>query len=99
MPKVTVLHNQTLLDIAIQESGSADNWLEIAMLNNLTPTDLIIPGASIEIPTDITINTGIVNFLSTKGTKTATANTDTTIEPTLQLSCQQKIEQYFITGC
>ena len=36
--EVTVLDNQTLLDIAVQTTGKAENFLKIAMANNLVPT-------------------------------------------------------------
>ena len=37
--QVVVLHNQSLLDLALQHTGTIESIFELAMLNNLSITD------------------------------------------------------------
>ena len=42
--QITVLNNQSLLDVALQTTGKPENYLQIAKENNLVPSELIAPG-------------------------------------------------------
>lgn len=45
-----VLNRQSLLDIALQETGSVEQALSIAKLNNIPLTDDVDAGALLEVP-------------------------------------------------
>jgi hypothetical protein len=45
-----VRSGQTLLDVAIQEYGSAESWWALAQANNLEPTDYLVPGTTLLLP-------------------------------------------------
>ena len=47
---ITILHNQSLLDIAIQHTGAVENTFAIAVANGLSLTDDLPAGAEIKIP-------------------------------------------------
>ena len=40
--QVVVLHNQSLLDLALQHTGTIESIFELAMLNNLSITDDVV---------------------------------------------------------
>ncbi len=50
MSKAIVRHGQSLLDIAIQYTGSEESLAELARLNNLNITATLTPGAEVELP-------------------------------------------------
>ena len=75
MQKITVLHNQSLLDIAIQTTGKAENRLKIAKSNNLVPTEPLIPGAVLIIPDTVIMDADIVRFYSANNVLPATGLT------------------------
>lgn len=90
-----VLNNQTLLDLSIQESGTADNWLLIAMENNKVPTAELTAGENIVLPVFTESNTEVVNFLSIYKVFPATANTISELVAVPQLTCQEEVENCF----
>ena len=47
---IIVLHNQSLLDIAIKATGKAENAIFIAIANNISITDDLEPGSELIIP-------------------------------------------------
>lgn len=47
--KKVVEHKQSLLDIALQHSGNIDSLFELAALNNLSITDDLNYGSSLEV--------------------------------------------------
>ncbi|MGG7468673.1 hypothetical protein [Chryseobacterium arthrosphaerae] len=59
---VTVLHNQTLLDIAIQYTGIVKNSFDIAVYNGISVSDTLVYGASLIIPDDLEIDIDTVNY-------------------------------------
>ena len=89
----TVLHNQTLVDVAIQQTGKAENLLKIAMANNLVPTEPIAPGTIIEIPVTVDIDEDIVRFYQANNVMPATALGDDL--EALALSCEEKLYKCF----
>jgi hypothetical protein len=65
MDKVVVNHNQTLLDIAMQECGSATALVDLALLNGISITEDILPGNSLLLPG--VLNAALVNYLKANG--------------------------------
>lgn len=59
---VTVLHSQSLLDIAIQHTGNVGNSVFIAMSNGLAASEQLVPGMVIKIPNDIVIEKSMVDY-------------------------------------
>jgi hypothetical protein len=59
---ITVLHNQTLLDIAIQYTGIVKNSFDIAVYNGIAVSDSLIPGTSILIPDNIETDADVVAY-------------------------------------
>ena len=47
--QVVVLHNQSLLDLALQHTGTIESVFELAMLNNLSITDDVVAGKVLTI--------------------------------------------------
>lgn len=48
--ELKVLHNQTLLDIAIQEYGTATGVFALAVANEMNVTDTPVAGSVLKIP-------------------------------------------------
>jgi len=44
LPSVKICPKQSLLDIAIQERGTLESTVELALLNDISITDALIPG-------------------------------------------------------
>ncbi|MEG0927266.1 hypothetical protein [Chryseobacterium sp.] len=69
---VTVLHNQSILDIAIQYTGMVENSFDIAVYNGLSLSDILVPGTTIEIPDDLDndyipeVDNDVVEYFSVK---------------------------------
>jgi len=87
---VTVLNNQSLLDITIQATGKAENLIKIAMANNLVPSDLIAPGTILTIPEEIEKDEQIVNYYKANNIQSATALTEEQTE-NIELTFWQKV--------
>lgn len=68
-----VLHNQSLLDIAIQNNGTLTSAFELALENGLSITEELTPGDNIKVPESNLIETTIVSFFQRKGQIIATA--------------------------
>jgi hypothetical protein len=67
---VTVEQGQCLMDIAVQHCGDATAIFEIAALNNIEITGLLVEGTQLLIPTPY--NAAIVNYLKEKNAVPAT---------------------------
>lgn len=81
-----VLHNQSLLDIAIQHTGSVSNVFLIAQANGLAVSDELVAGSELTIP-DVENNNDILNYYSSRAIQPATAITtiiDDNTEPSLE---------------
>lgn len=70
--KVSVLNNQNLLDIALQEFGDAKAAYGLALRNGVNITDDVV-GKEINIATDDYSDITILNFYKEKSIKPATA--------------------------
>lgn len=91
--EVTVLNNQSLLDIAIQTTGKAENLLKIAMANNLVPTEPIAPGTILNIPEIIEIDQDIVRYYNANNVVPATSLSDEL--SVIELTCEEKLYECF----
>lgn len=60
--QTTVLYNQNLFDIAIQQNGNALTIFELALLNGLSPTDDITPEQKIEVAKSSLMAPEIVDY-------------------------------------
>ncbi len=69
---VTVLHNQSLLDIAIQATGKAENAIFIAVANNISITDDLEPGSELIIP-EVPMDLDVIAYYKAKDIQPATA--------------------------
>ena len=70
---ITVLHNQSLLDLALQHTGTIESIFELAVLNEKSVTDDMVAGASLLIG-EIS-NKDILNYYTAKSIQPDTAFT------------------------
>ena len=70
---ITVLHNQSLLDLALQHTGTIESIFELAVLNEKSITDDMVAGTSLLIG-EIS-NKDILNYYTAKGIQPVTAFT------------------------
>lgn len=75
--EITVLHNQSLLDVAIQHTGSVENCFAIAAANGLAVSDLLSAGSVLVIPGTLKNDNDILNYYTSKKIMPATALTRT----------------------
>jgi hypothetical protein len=93
---ITVLNNQSLLDIAIQTTGKSENFLQIAMENNLVPTEPIAPGTILTIPAAIEKDDAIVKYYKANNIVPATALTEELLIIEIEdLNCEEKLYECF----
>lgn len=74
--KITVLHNQTLADIAVRHCGTMEALGDIAILNNISITDNPKSGQLIELPNKDYGSQEVVNFFASNRIDPATALTE-----------------------
>ena len=72
----TVLYNQSILDIAIQHTGTVENSFDIAIANGFSVSDALSAGLFLEIPETLEKEKDIHNYYDAKGIKPATDKTD-----------------------
>ena len=70
---ITVLHNQSLLDLALQHTGGIESIFELAVLNGKSVTDDMVAGASLLV--EATTNKDILAYYTAKNIQPATAFT------------------------
>lgn len=72
--KTRVLHNQSLLDLALQHTGSVENAFALALANGLSLTDELAAGESLHLTAyGIQQNKEILNYYQSKSIQPATA--------------------------
>jgi len=71
-----VLHNQSILDIAIQHTGSVFNAFAIAIANDMAISETLTAGNSILIPDNVLNDESILNYYKAKDIQPATSLTD-----------------------
>ena len=69
-----VAQGQTLIDIAIQECGSAESAIDIAVANGISVTDELTPGTELIIPS--IKSKAVVDYYDNHGIKAATQITE-----------------------
>ena len=81
--QLTVLHNQNLFDVSIQENGNVLTVFELALLNGKSITDNIEPQDKLEVNNSDLKFVELVDFLAAKEQIVATGSVDTLkLQPT-----------------
>lgn len=75
---VTILHNQSFFDVAIQHTGNVMNAFAVAAANGMSITALLASGAVINIPKGLSFNNDLYSFYKAKQIQPATAWTGET---------------------
>lgn len=92
---VTAQHNQSLLDLALQATGSVDNMLQIAMHNGLIPSEPLVVGTLVAIPDTVIVDSDILNYYQANDIVPATALTEELLETVVELTCEEKLYECF----
>lgn len=66
MQKQQVLHNQSLLDFALHHYGKIEALFDLTLINGISATDVLTPGAMLETSETIDKSEDIVNFYTYK---------------------------------
>jgi hypothetical protein len=74
--QITALNNQSLLDVAIRHCGTVEAVVDIAILNNISITDDLVPGQLIALPAKDYGNQEVINYFSGNKIDPATALTE-----------------------
>ena len=70
---ITVLHNQSLLDLALQHTGSIESVFELAEANALNITDDVQAGAPLYLGEGLGVRNEILSYYTAKNLQPATA--------------------------
>ncbi len=83
MKTVTVLNNQSLWDIAIQEYGTVEAVFELAQANGLSVTDTLTAGQVLNVPEvdPALTQPEIVDYYRRNGIRPATGETEVADTP------------------
>jgi len=80
--KTTVLHHQSLLDLAIQHTGTAENAFDLALANNRSLTDDLEAGDWLVANSqELKANKDILSYYTAKNIQPATAITAAVEQP------------------
>lgn len=63
MKSVTIITGQNLFDLAVQTCGDIKSVVELARLNNLSITSVLIPGDKLVIPSSSYVDVDIIRAL------------------------------------
>nr|DAT28927.1 MAG TPA: hypothetical protein [Caudoviricetes sp.] len=72
---ITALHNQSLLDLALQHTGTIESVFEFAEANTLNITDDVVVGNNLVLPAEAFTNKDILGYYTAKNLQPATAFT------------------------
>ena len=72
---ITALHNQSLLDLALQHTGTIESVFELAEANILNITDDVQAGKTLVLPAEAFTNKDILAYYTAKNIQPATAFT------------------------
>ena len=72
---ITVLHNQSLLDIALQHTGTIESVFEFAEANAINITDDVVAGRTLVLSAETFTNKDILSYYTAKKLQPATAFT------------------------
>ena len=70
---ITALHNQSLLDLALQHTGTIESIFELAEANNLNITDDVQAGAPLYLGEGLEVRNEILSYYTAKNLQPATA--------------------------
>lgn len=70
---IIVIEHQSLIDIAIQQDGNPLSAFDWADVNNISITDLLVPGQKLIVPNSGFRNNEIANYFKGKQQLVATA--------------------------
>ena len=70
---VTVLHNQSLLDLALQHTGTIESIFEFAEAKALNISDDVVAGKTLVLPAEAFTNKDILAYYTAKNLQPATA--------------------------
>lgn len=70
---ITVLSNQSLLDIAIQEDGNVLAAFEWALANGISITEELVPGQKLIVPNSVNRDNDIAQYFKSKTQNIATS--------------------------
>ena len=70
---ITVLHNQSLLDVALQHTGTIESVFEFAKANTINITDDVQAGKTLVLPAEAFTNKDILGYYTAKNLQPATA--------------------------
>jgi hypothetical protein len=73
--EIIVLHNQSLLDLAIQHTGNVENAFLIAKENSLSVDSYLVSGYELLIPNGVAFNRDILGYYTAKNVQPATDET------------------------
>ena len=72
---ITALHNQSLLDLALQHTGTIESVFELAKDNALNITDDVVAGRTLVLSAETFTNKDILSYYTAKKLQPATAFT------------------------
>ena len=70
---ITTLHNQSLLDLALQHTGTIESIFELAEANTLNISDDVVAGKTLVLPAEAFTNKDILGYYTAKNLQPATA--------------------------
>ena len=70
---ITALHNQSLLDLALQHTGAIESVFELAEANSLNITDDVQAGALLYLGEGLEVRNEILSYYTAKNLQPATA--------------------------
>ena len=70
---ITALHNQSLLDLALQHTGTIESVFEFAEANTLNITDDVRAGTPLYLGEGLGVRNEILNYYTAKNLQPATA--------------------------
>ena len=76
MSKVTIKHNQSVLDLSIQTFGTLNGFIELAFVNDISVTDELIEGEELILAKLKNEQTEILNFYNKHQIKPISALSD-----------------------
>lgn len=77
---VKILPHQSLFDLAIQEYGTIEAAIDIALFNDLSVTEILEAGTEIKLPPNAPTNQDILNYYHQHNLQPATAYLTDAIE-------------------
>lgn len=71
--KIRVAPGQNLWDVCLQYTGTSAGLFDLALANDLSPTDTLRPGQQLELPDSMETDANMRDYFRTHGIEPATA--------------------------